>query len=707
MVFLNPAFLWAAFAALIPIIIHLFNFRKPKRMNFSSVAFVREVNRSVVRRMRLQHWLLLAARVLGILALVLLFSGPVWVNKPGQAGSTGARSVLILIDDSPSMQVGDNEGVFLNQAVKMAKTLLERGNAQDEYLVLPFSELRQGQPFQKGREAGARLDQITFGHNPIPMSRVVQLLPGLLEKALLPDKTVYLLSDFQQTAHTLPADFSPSALSLENTRIVAVPVGRSRPANVFVRDLTLLDPVLEKGQANGLSGILVNQSGEPAQDVEIALQLNGKATGSARVSAAPGDTASFVLNFTPDKSGWNSGRIQTGDGITGFDDIRYLSFNLPDTQKILVATGDGLEDKYLRTVLDKVLRQFSFTWVNARQLGNEDPSRYSAVLLAGVDQLPAGVARRLSAWVTEGGSILVMPHPAQELSGMNVLLQALGVGQFTARKEIKDGLDIKAPDAAHPLFEGVFRNGKNAKAQSPVVFAWYPFQKTANGVQEIMKFPDGSPFLWEGRPGKGQIMGMGVYPDSRMSDLPMKSIFLPIVYRSLLLLTHSSRAGLSYESGMTDPVVLKSSGNQEVIRLKSSDGVEFVPEQFNRPGQVVLNFQRQYPRPGIYQESASGELMAFNYPAAESDLMTLRGNDLQQSLAAMMPAGAQLSVLESSQDNFAKDLEVQEAGFPLWKWFLFLVLFALLAEMAISWWGMRRQSDEWVTENTSQWKTNA
>ncbi len=710
MVFLNPSFLWAAFAVLIPIIVHLFNFRKPKRLNFSSVAFVREVNRSVVRRMRLRQWLLLATRILAILFLVLMFAGPVWVSSPDQAGVGGARSVLVLVDDSPSMQVADSEGSFENQASRMAKTILERGSAQDEFLVLPFSELRPGQPFQKSQEALSRLDQIGKGHNSVPISKIIQILPGLLEKALLPERVVYLLSDCQESILQTPENILTQTEGFTNTRVIVIPVGRTRPANRYIKELALLDPILEKGQANGVKGIIYNQATEKIEDLELSLNLNGKFSGSTRINLEPGDTASFVLNFTPEKSGWNSGYLLTGDGVTAFDDQRYFAFNLPDTNKILVVKGEGLEDKYLTAVLDKVLKQFAFTWVSDKRIGDEDPSKYNAVIFAGVKQIPAGVARKFVTWADEGGSLLLIPHPEQDLSGLNTLVQALSIGQYLPRKEQKEGLEIKPPDASHPLFDGVFRKGKSAKAEGPMVYSWFPFQKgTASGLQEVMKFPDGSPFLWESKVGKGQVMGLSVYPDSKMSDLPLKSIFLPILYRSLLMLTHSSRADLAYELGAVQPVIVKSSGI-EVLKLLGENEIEFVPEQFNRPGQVVMNFNQQFPAPGVYEikgQNISGEKIAFNYPTKESDLSTLRGTELESALETLAPSELPVQVLESSLDNLSKDLEIRETGVPLWKWFLLFVLLFLAVEMLLSYWSLRKSTDELLTEPKSSWKTTA
>ena len=76
MTFLNPFMLFGLAAAAIPILLHLLNLRKLKTVEFSSLRFLRELQRTRMRRIRLRQWILLALRTLLILCLVLAFSRP-------------------------------------------------------------------------------------------------------------------------------------------------------------------------------------------------------------------------------------------------------------------------------------------------------------------------------------------------------------------------------------------------------------------------------------------------------------------------------------------------------------------------------------------------------------------------------------------------------------------------------------------------------
>ena len=59
MTFLNPFVLFGLAAAAIPILIHLFNIRKLRTIEFSTLTFLKELNKNKIRRIKIRQWLLL------------------------------------------------------------------------------------------------------------------------------------------------------------------------------------------------------------------------------------------------------------------------------------------------------------------------------------------------------------------------------------------------------------------------------------------------------------------------------------------------------------------------------------------------------------------------------------------------------------------------------------------------------------------------
>ena len=66
MVFSHPEYLYGFFALLIPIIIHLFNFRRYKKLMFSNIQFLKNITVTTKKQNELKHLLVLLARLLAL-----------------------------------------------------------------------------------------------------------------------------------------------------------------------------------------------------------------------------------------------------------------------------------------------------------------------------------------------------------------------------------------------------------------------------------------------------------------------------------------------------------------------------------------------------------------------------------------------------------------------------------------------------------------
>ena len=76
MVFLNPAILFGLLAASIPVILHFLNLRKIKKVEFSTLTFLKELQKTKIKKIKFKQWLLLLLRILIILFLVSSFARP-------------------------------------------------------------------------------------------------------------------------------------------------------------------------------------------------------------------------------------------------------------------------------------------------------------------------------------------------------------------------------------------------------------------------------------------------------------------------------------------------------------------------------------------------------------------------------------------------------------------------------------------------------
>ena len=133
--FLQTAFLSGLAALAVPVLIHLFFRLKTKRVELGTIRFLRAVLEENARRRKVMRWLLLALRMLFVALLVGLFARPYFT-----AAATGSDKELlvILIDQSATMQLKGENGRLIDQAIAEAKRLIETAGTQTRFEVAFF-----------------------------------------------------------------------------------------------------------------------------------------------------------------------------------------------------------------------------------------------------------------------------------------------------------------------------------------------------------------------------------------------------------------------------------------------------------------------------------------------------------------------------------------------------------------------------------------
>ena len=100
--FLYPNTLWFLLLLSIPILIHLFHFRKHKKIYFSSLRFMKSFQKEKKAVKKLQNLIILICRLIALGFLVLAFSQPFY-NANDQSNPSFESIVSIYIDNSFSM----------------------------------------------------------------------------------------------------------------------------------------------------------------------------------------------------------------------------------------------------------------------------------------------------------------------------------------------------------------------------------------------------------------------------------------------------------------------------------------------------------------------------------------------------------------------------------------------------------------------------
>ncbi len=672
--FLTPYFLFALFLIAIPILIHLFNFRKFKKAYFTNVRFLQELKEETTRLSRLKHLLVLACRILAVVFLVLAFAQP--IIPLGKAISRSAnRSVSIYVDNSFSMEGVMREGTLLDVARRKAREIANAfpASAKFQLLTNDFEAVHQ-RLFSKD-EFLDELDRVKVS----PVSRLLSSVIKRQEEALNQVKgdarQSFLISDFQKSTSDFENIKIDSTIGLN---VVALPVQPS--SNIYIDSCWLESPVVQLNRPVNLFIKISNSSDKDAENIPVRLLVNGSQRAVATTPILAGQSIITSLNFTINTAGWQSAEVQITDHPITFDDSYFLSFEVKEKLKVLSIDGHQT-GPYLTALFGKddyfIFNKSASGQVDYSQLPLQD-----LVILNEVPTISSGLKEELTKFLKSGGSVVVFPDSLADLTTYNSFLNGDGLMPVISTIDKVEKVDKK-----NPIFTDVFDNDKkSAEAiDYPVSLKHFPLSKGSSSRLVLMQLQGGDPFLTEYTVGKGTIYLFTVPLNPGFSNLARHAMIVPVLYKMALLSIR--QPAFSYTLGQELPIELDrvTIGSDETFHLvNKSLKVDLIPSHRTVAGGIQINTSGQIAQAGVYElNSAQGlaSLIAFNYDRKESVLTYLTTDEISAKADA-----AHLNQMQFFKPNAAdltKTLNQMTEGIPLWKYCIILTLFFLLAETLI------------------------
>lgn len=680
MTFLNPIFLWASFAIAIPIIVHLFNFRRPKKIQFSDISLVQEVKRSVVRRLRLRQWLLLATRCLAILALVMVFAGPV-IKGEGATEAPGSTSIAIMVDNSYSMQGGNEKGSYWLQAQKAATEIIKAYGRTDEFMVMSTHEPLVRYNFGEQQAALKTLKSLGIHQNTRSLPEILTQIEDVFANASYQKKSFYFLSDFQRS--TILPDTAYGFKQVEGLEVNLLPLTTRQLKNAFVADHQVVSQIVEVDRPVEMSLNLVNDAKDPLKNVGLRVVMGDEVRPVSTEDLEAGENKSIKVNLTPQKPGWQSGYIELDDSPVDFDNRRYFTYYVPEKEKMLVVEEKPLPQLRIMFGGD-LLSQFDTKFVSFRNFGEENLDDYKSIMLVGLTDISTGLQEKLQSHLEQGKSILYFPGVTMG-PGVNRFFKAMEMGAFEKLQSQEEGAYASGVDLEHPIFDGMFVGKRDqSNFDAPQVYKYYRFRPGNAIVQNvILKLDNQDPVLIESRPKGGLFYNFAFLPREDWTDFTIKGVGLSMMVQVARLMNQTQRAQQNLDLGTTAYKRVKTQ-EKDVVRMIGMDSTEFIPEQFVQSGYIVLKFSRQDLPEGNYELRQNGKLLeyiAFNVPDSESRLESLPEQELKEYLAAAGLDGIQ--VTQAAEGGIAQEIEIKNNGLPLWKFFLIAALVFLLIEFIL------------------------
>jgi hypothetical protein len=546
----HTALLAGAALVAVPILIHLFNKRRFRIVEWAAMELLRQVNQQNRRRLRVENLLILLLRCLIVLLLTLLVARTILGGSARFTRGAGGIERVFLLDDSPSMDVRQgNRTLFARTTAALADYVrrLARSRPGDTLTVILTSA--PGQPFLCGQMLGGeRAQDVANAIEALPVSA----LPAHFEESLAAlqemvardpavGRTVSIISDFRRydwLGRDSSAPRQLGALAGSVAELVLVQAGQPVAADLAITELRCGERFLTAG---GLCPFLVTVANRGTTDsgsVPLVLTAEGTPAGHVNVPVlAPGASRTFTLPVTFLRPGPVVVEAElTNPDQLAFDNRRQYAATVEPAIRILVVDGEPDPDParseafYLRHALAPRGDLSSGMRVEVVDESHFDPRALEtvhALILCNVYRLAKEHWLVVADWVRRGGGLLVFPGDQVDGASWNEMAKDAPAGFVPARFGEMAGdpserawqtLRLTRPD--HPVLQA-FAGDRNPFLQRVKVFRYWQLVPTAEPPAETLAaFANGSSALVEALFGAGRVLLFATAADTEWSNWP-------------------------------------------------------------------------------------------------------------------------------------------------------------------------------------------
>ncbi|MBW8051520.1 MAG: hypothetical protein FVQ77_14510 [Cytophagales bacterium] len=573
--FLFPQFLFGLSAIAIPIVIHLFNFQRPKKFFFTNVRFLKNVKDTTTNKLKLKHLLVLLARILFIAFLVLAFAQP-FIPGDNSQHSKDNQLLSIYIDNSFSMQNDIQDGNALDVAIRNTGEIVKLFPANTQYHFIDNDFEGKDQFLYTPQKLEDRITEVNFSNISRNAQSILNRQSSTVENIKLRNSLAntrdmfFWFSDFQKSTTGDLTNLSRLLGTDTSTQYYLVPIQVQSPANVFTDSVWLASPFVKNHQNNILNVKLVNDGDQEVNGLEVKFFIGDRQVSIKNTDIAPHASAMISFNFVPGKNNpnivngkWEKCKISYEYDAVDFDNEYYFVLEVAPVINIVhILHQDGIEQSGLHQIaknsgfINKVFSKSLFN-LNNYQANNID---YNAlpladlIILNGLRHLDGSILSILKEFVKNGGSVLIFPIQDNKNKSdfdiyINFFKSIANINIEQISEESQMGLQnnkndsikrryLLPPDINDPFFEGVFENidpnelqtGKkiNMPYAKPVI-SW------KRGAHNLLAFKNKNPFLSFVNIGKGKIYFCAAPLQVSYTNFPKHAIFVPFMYRIAIL----------------------------------------------------------------------------------------------------------------------------------------------------------------------------
>lgn len=659
MSFLHPQFLWALGLLVVPLIIHLFNFRRYKKVIFSNVAMLKELQTASRKTRQLKKWLVLATRILALSALVFAFAQPFLPQKNSRKGR---QLISLYLDNSESMRAEGENGQLFENGKNTARQILQNLPKGSEVQVLDNALSPFSNRLYTPEKAMKIIDDLAVDYHPNDLAKVIQKANNTFVSEGFFSQHSFVVSDFQQM------DASP--LLLDST--IVVHLFRMRPqqgSNLSVDSVWLEEPVSRPNTPIKLKIKVVNNGDESVASSTLKLTVNGVQQGVESFGVDARSQHIVDVAFTSAQKGWVAGEISINDVPIIFDNVYHFALHIKPSVNVLLVGRSSVD-------IAKVFGSdpiFSFFSTGVGSIDYASLSRYDFIVLHEVVEVSSGLAEQLKLFASKGGVVVVIPP--QNNPNYTAMNAAVAMASYGAT--VSKNLSINARNLKNPFLQDAYKKVPD-NVLLPRVKKCYTLKGGA-ASQGILSLVDGTDILIRTPVGAGSLFQFAMPLGSEYSNLAKHELLVLVMLK--MAFSKSNKQQLSYPLFMNESISLDKAVQKNTLTLTKGNKNVLV-ETGMAAGNIRFWLNDELDEAGIYSlNDGSGEELAkvaLNYSRQESKQRYATDEEIREQLKGVT-VNTHGSTTAAIKDATGK----VTTGKPLWKLFVVLCLIFLLIEILL------------------------
>ena len=666
--FLNSIILSALAMALIPLLIHLFNKQKTKKIKFSSLRFLKKLEKRRLKKVKIYQILLIIIRTLLIILLVLAFARPTFSGAWSilQEPSANTTAVVIL-DDGLNMRQYDSSGNRFNRALAKLSQVLKSFKPEDRIQLLKTSSSE----IDILDSLDIQLQECSYLISDIN-SNLIQAVKYFNENPNI-NKEIHIISDME----TMTEQMEEFALNYEDVRIYLERIKEQGIGNISVDNLVFENTLFEINKPLKAKLYLRNHSTTESMTVNTHMFINEKRVAQNNSTILANEQKIVHLTFIPKSYGWNIGYIEINDDDLLADNKYYFSIKIPEKAKVLMV--DSNPSPYLESAIETINKSANIEIIkeNYNSLARQSFFDYNVIFLSNVPEISNVIASRLKLFMNSGGGIILVPGDKTVPSYFNASLSSmfgnLKIINLKKSENSSGYYTLKKIRQNNPILSEIFRK-ENPEISLPKFKKYFKLANT-NNYQNIMQLNDGNPFLLFSDKDNLNVLVLSSYFDDSWSDLHFKGIFIPLLIKMIKYAAFNlDKLGKQIIIGDNTVINISNRRTKELYELLAPEGEKnrITPVFSGSNTTFDLN---DFSKPGNYkiqQSSITHSVISVN---VDSKKLGVNRIDIEKIVSDN-------DNIELISENESVNEKVKEARFgeEFWKYIIGIAVLILLFE---------------------------